>query len=237
MTTLTPTSSPAVTFGPLGERVARPLFLVTALSATFGAGLSFILTVLGTYPSLNTDPSLLGNPDQGALGRIFDFFTYFTQWSNILVAVIMWMLVANPRRNGKVFRVLRLDTILMISVTGIIYQALLASGAKNVGLELVTNFFLHQLTPIVVVVVWLLVGPRRQFKWLDIPLALILPIVWAIFALVRGTVINAYPYGFLDIDKHGLGTVIITVIAIAIFGVIISAIYLGLDRLLSLKKR
>jgi hypothetical protein len=237
MTTLTPTSSPAVTFGPLGERVARPLFLVTALSATFGAGLSFILTVLGTYPSLNTDPSLLGNPDQGALGRIFDFFTYFTLWSNILVAVIMWMLVANPRRNGKVFRVLRLDTILMISVTGIIYQALLASGAKNVGLEVVTNFFLHQLTPIVVVVVWLLVGPRRQFKWLDIPLALILPIVWAVFALVRGTVINAYPYGFLDIDKHGLGTVIITVIAIAIFGVIISAIYLGLDRLLSLKKR
>jgi len=234
---MTLTSSPTVTFGPLGERAARPLFLVTALSATFGAGLSFILTVLGTYPSLNTDPSLLGNPDQGALGRIFDFFTYFTQWSNILVAVIMWMLVANPRRNGKVFRVLRLDTILMISVTGIIYQGLLASGAKNVGLELVTNFFLHQLTPIVVVVVWLLVGPRRQFKWLDIPLALILPIVWAVFALVRGTVINAYPYGFLDTDKHGLGTVIVTVIAIAIFGVIISAIYLGLDRLLSLKKR
>jgi hypothetical protein len=237
MTTLTPTKSTAVTFGPLGERAARPLFLITALSATFGAGLSFILTVLGTYPSLNTDPSLLGNPDQGALGRIFDFFTYFTQWSNILVAVIMWMLVANPRRNGKVFRVLRLDTILMISVTGIIYQGLLAASAKNVGLEVVTNFFLHQLTPIVVVVVWLLVGPRRQFKWVDIPLALILPIVWAIFALVRGAVIHAYPYGFLNVDKHGLGTVIITVIAIAIFGVIISAIYLGLDRLLSLKKK
>ena len=237
MTTLTPTKSTAVTFGPLGERAARPLFLVTALSATFGAGLSFILTVLGTYPSLNTDPSLLGNPDQGALGRIFDFFTYVTQWSNILVAVIMWMLVANPRRNGKVFRVLRLDTILMISVTGIIYQGLLAASAKNVGLEVVTNFFLHQLTPIVVVVVWLLVGPRRQFKWVDIPLALILPIVWAIFALVRGAVINAYPYGFLNVDKHGLGTVIVTVIAIAIFGVIISAIYLGLDRLLSLKKK
>jgi len=237
MTTLTPTKSTAVTFGPLGERAARPLFLITALSATFGVGLSFILTVLGTYPSLNTDPSLLGNPDQGAIGRIFDFFTYFTIWSNILVAVIMWMLVANPRRNGKVFRVLRLDTILMISVTGIIYQGLLASGAKNVGLEVVTNFFEHQLTPIVVVVVWLLVGPRRQFTWLDIPLALILPIVWAIFALVRGTVIQAYPYGFLDIGKHGLGTVIVTVIAIAIFGVIISVIYLGLDRLLSLKKR
>ena len=85
--------------------------------------------------------------------------------------------------------------------------------------------------------VWLLVGPRRQFKWVDIPLALILPIVWAIFALVRGAVIHAYPYGFLNVDKHGLGTVIITVIAIAIFGVIISAIYLGLDRLLSLKKK
>ena len=237
MTTLTPTKSTAVAFGPLGERAARPLFLITALSATFGVGLSFILTLLGTYPSLNTDSSLLGNPDQGALGRILDFFTYFTIWSNILVAVIMWMLVANPRRNGKVFRVLRLDTILMISVTGIIYQGLLAASAKNVGLEVVTNFFEHQLTPIVVVVVWLLVGPRRQIKWADIPLALILPIVWAIFALVRGAVIHAYPYGFLNVDKYGLGAVILTVIEIAIFGVIISAIYLGLDRLLSLKKK
>jgi len=237
MTRLTPTKSTAFAFGPLGERAARPLFFITAISATFGVGLSFILTLLGTYPSLNTDASLLGNPDQGALGRIFDFFTYFTIWSNILVAVIMWMLVANPRRNGKVFRVLRLDTILMISVTGIIYQGLLAASAKNVGLEVVTNFFEHQLTPIVVVVVWLLVGPRRQIKWADIPLALILPIVWAIFALVRGAVIHAYPYGFLNVDKYGLGAVILTVIEIAIFGVIISAIYLGLDRLLSLNKR
>lgn len=237
MTTLTPTKSTAVTFGPLGERAARPLFLITAISATFGVGLSFILTLLGTYPSLNTDSSLLGNASQGALGRVFDFFTYFTIWSNILVAVIMWMLVANPRRNGKVFRVLRLDTILMISVTGIIYQGLLAASAKNVGLEVVTNFFEHQLTPIVVVVVWLLVGPRRQIKWADIPLALIVPIAWAIFALVRGAVIHAYPYGFLNVDKYGLGAVILTVIEIAIFGVIISAIYLGLDRLLSLNKR
>ena len=237
MTTLTPTKSTAVTFGPLGERAARPLFLITAISATFGVGLSFILTLLGTYPSLNTDSSLLGNASQGALGRVFDFFTYFTIWSNILVAVIMWMLVVNPRRNGKIFRVLRLVTILMISVTGIIYQGLLAASAKNVGLEVVTNFFEHQLTPIVVVVVWLLVGPRRQIKWADIPLALIVPIAWAIFALVRGAVIHAYPYGFLNVDKYGLGAVILTVIEIAIFGVIISAIYLGLDRLLSLNKR
>lgn len=237
MSTATATTNPDLRFGPAPRSWAKPLFLINALCATFGVGLSFILSALGTYPSQNTDPQLLGYAGQGFLGRIFDFFTYFTIWSNIIVAIVMWMLVANPNRDGKVFRVLRLDAVLMISVTGIIYQALLAASAHNTGLEVVTNLFEHILTPIVTVLVFLIVGPRRQLRWIDIPLALILPIGWAIFALIRGAIIHAYPYGFLNVDKYGLGAVLLTVVEIAIFGVILSAIYLGLDRLLSLSKK
>lgn len=236
MTTATAEKT-SVHFSPLPERAARPLFIINAVSATFGVGLSFILTLLGTYPSQNTTPSLLGYAGQGFLGRVFDFFTYFTIWSNILVAIIMWMLVANPSRDGRIFRVLRLDTVLMISVTGIIYQLLLAGSAKNTGLEVVTNLFEHQLTPIITVLVWLLVGPRRQIPWIAIPLALILPIGWAIFALIRGAIIGAYPYGFLNVSANGLASVLAYIVGIAIFGVVLSAIYLGLDRLLSLRRK
>lgn len=237
MATATATSNPDLRFGPAPRTWAKPLYLINAIFATFGVGLSFILSALGTYPSENTDATLLGYAGQGFLGRIFDFFTYFTIWSNIVVAIVMWMLVANPTRDGKIFRVLRLDAVLMISVTGIIYQALLAGSAHNVGLEVVTNLFEHILTPIVTVLVFLIVGPRRQLRWIDIPLALILPIGWAFFALIRGAIIGAYPYGFLNVSVHGLGQVLITIVAIAIFGVILSAIYLGLDRLLSLQKK
>ena len=224
-------------FGPLPESAARPLFLINALVPTIGIGLSLILTIFDVYPSDNTDKTLLGYAGQGLIGRLLDFATYFTNWSSILVLIVMWLLFANPRRDGAVFRVLRLDSLLMIAVTGIIYQYLLAASAHLQGWEYVTNMCQHILTPIITIVVWLLVGPRRQIGWVAIPLALILPIGWAVYALLRGAVIGAYPYGFLNVTVHGLGGVIITVIEIAIFGVILSAILLGLDRLLSLKRK
>ncbi|MEY3734829.1 MAG: hypothetical protein RL347_2188, partial [Actinomycetota bacterium] len=110
---------------------ARILFGVNGLVAAFGALFSFTLTVLGTYPSENTNPTALGFADQGLLGRVFDYFTYFTLWSNILVAIVMLMLFARPDRDSFWFRVFRLDSVLMIVVTGIIYNAVLAASAKN----------------------------------------------------------------------------------------------------------
>ena len=53
----------------------RILFGVNGLVAAFGALFSFTLTVLGTYPSENTNPTSLGFADQGLLGRVFDYFT------------------------------------------------------------------------------------------------------------------------------------------------------------------
>ena len=80
------------------------------------------------------------------VARVFDYFTYFTIWSNILVATISIMLFIRPDRDSFVFRVLRLDSILMITVTGIIYNVVLAGSAKLQGLEVVSNIFDHMLT-------------------------------------------------------------------------------------------
>jgi hypothetical protein len=207
----------------------RILFGINALVALTGLTIGFMLTVLGTYPSLNTDATMLGNPDQGVLGRVFDYFTYFTIWSNILVAVISIMLFMRPDRDSFVFRVLRLDSILMITVTGIIYNVVLAGAAKLQGLEVVSNLFDHILTPLVSVLVWLFVGPRGWISWRTIGAALILPIVWLLFALVRGAFIGAYPYGFLDVATLGYGTVATNVLGVVVFAIVLSLILWGID--------
>lgn len=211
----------------------KALFGINAAIAIFGMGLSFILTALGTYPSTNTDPTLIGNPEQGAIGRILDFFTYFTIWSNILVAIIMTMLFLKPNRDGFWFRVFRLDTVLMITVTGLVYNVVLASSATNQGLEVVTNFFDHVLTPLATLVVWLIAGPRGWINWRVIGAGLILPIIWLAWALARGAVINAYPYSFLDVAKWGYGSVLINVAAIVVLALILCLILWGIDALIS----
>ena len=207
----------------------RILFGINGLVAGFGALFSFTLTVLGTYPSQNTNPTALGFADQGLLGRVFDYFTYFTLWSNILVAIVMLMLFARPDRDSFWFRVLRLDSVLMIVVTGIIYNVVLAATAKNQGLEVWTNFFLHVLTPILTFVVWLIAGPRGWISWRIIAASLILPIIWLVFALVRGAFIGAYPYGFLDVAVYGYGTVFTNVAGIVAFAIVLCLILWGID--------
>lgn len=212
---------------------ARPLFGVNAAVAWCGVLLQFALTALGTYPSQNTVSSILGNNDQGALGRIFDYFTYFTILSNILVAVVMTMLLINPRRDGRVFRVLRLDTILMITVTGIVYNLVLAGDANPQGWGAVANSIEHQITPVLTVLVWLFVGPRGWITPKVMALSFVLPILWLIYALIRGAIIGAYPYPFLDVVTNGYGTVLVNVVGIIVFALVLNAIFWALDRVLS----
>lgn len=215
---------------------ARRAFAVVAILAWFGMGLNLLLTVFNVYPSLNTDPTALGfNPDgiAGVIGRVLDFFTYFTIWSNILVAIVMTMLWRRTPLPTFVVRVLRLDSLVMITVTALVFIALLAPDVQLQGLEYVTNTIEHYLVPLLVIVTWLIWGPRRWIRLVDIPAALIIPIVWAIWALLRGAVINAYPYGFLNVAVHGLGTVIITIVEIAVFGMVLGLIFFLVDLAIS----
>jgi hypothetical protein len=216
---------------------SRPWFAANAATAWIGLAVSVTLTVLGTYPSTNTVPSQLGSADAGLLSRVFDNWTYFTIWSNAVVGITLTLLAINPARDSPVFRVLRLDGLLMISVTGLVYAIVLAPTASPQGWEQGSNFFLHQLTPVLTLVVWGLFGPRRWINWRTIGLALLLPIVWLVFALTRGAIIGAYPYPFLDVIKYGYGAVLINVLAILILGVIIMVILMGVDRLLSRGQR
>lgn len=212
-----------------GRRIA---YGVNALVALIGLVVGFVIMVLGVYPSLNTNPTLLGNPNQGVIGRVLDYFTYFTIWSNIVVAVVMIMLFLRPSRDSFAFRVLRLDSVLMIVVTGIVYNAILAGSAKVQGLEAVSNTFDHVLTPLVTLLVWLFLGPRGWISWRIIGASMILPIVWLAWALARGAVIGAYPYGFLDVATYGYGAVAVNVLGIIVFAVVLCLILWGIDALI-----
>lgn len=219
--------------GPLPVTWARPLYAVNALVAWFALAFSFMVMALDLYPNPNVDPTAIGFAGQGLLGRTIDWFSYFTILSNFVVAIAMTMLWRNPSRNDRLMRVLRVDSLLMIVVTGVAYNLLLRALAKNEGLNVYTDLFLHQIVPIVTVLVFVLVGPRRQFTARDIPAAFIIPLAWAAYTLVRGVAIGAYPYPFINVAKIGYGGAAAYLVGIILFGVIIALLAIGVDRLLS----
>lgn len=226
---------------PAVGRVGRQAFGITALIAFCGLALNLVITALGTYPSTQTKPTIYGydNPDgsAGVVGRVLDFAGYFTVLSNVVVVIVLFALWSGRVGPTPVWRTLRMDSLLMITVTGLIFAIVLAPDAHLEGLEYVTNTIEHYITPVLTLVTWLVWGPRRWFRFGTIFTALVIPLAWLAYAFIRGAVIDSYPYGFLDVATLGWGKASVNVAGVLILGIVLGLIFWGLDRLLSRRVR
>jgi hypothetical protein len=217
-------------------RSARAAFAVNAVVAWVGIVLTVLLSGLGWYTPQAPEPGLYGAHPDGAAGvvsRLSDTASYFTIWSNVVVAVSLTLLARRESRVATWLQVLRLDALLMITITAIVYHVLLAPTAVVVGWSRLTDPILHQLTPALTVLVWLVVGPRRWVSWRVVVASLGIPLAWIVWMLARGAVVGAYPYGFANVEERGYGPVALTLVAILAFGVVVAAFYWLLDLVVS----
>ncbi|MFM2103341.1 MAG: hypothetical protein RL740_428 [Actinomycetota bacterium] len=215
------------------------LFGVNALSAWAGFGGSLIVNTFDLVPEEEYEPHLFGphSPGMaGALTRFIDLFGYFTIWSNALVAITVTMLYINTKRNDSRFRWLRSSSILMITMTGILYHLLIAPTANPQSWNVYTNLFQHYLTPIITILVWLLIGPRNFFNLKMTVSVFAIPTAYLVYTFGRGAIIERYPYGFFDVIEYGYLSVSTTLLFIYIAGYILALLYFALDRALSRTK-
>src|SRR5262245_48816735 len=70
-------------------------------------------------------------------------FSYFTIQSNVLVLVAALGLAINPARDGRWWRALRLDGLVGIVITGVVYSTVLAKLEHLTGLAFVVNVCFH----------------------------------------------------------------------------------------------
>jgi hypothetical protein len=218
----------------------RRMFAIAAGITWFGLGLGLILTVFNVYPPVEVQPNSVGvNPDgvAGLVGRVVDSLSYFTNLSNVIVAIVFTMLARNPDRRGAVWSAVRMDSLVMISITGLIYAIVLAPDAQVEGLDIIVNSIKHYIVPVMTVLLWLLLGPRRQLTFISVFTALAIPIAWAGYMLIRGEFIAAYPYGFLNVVAYGLPAVLVNIAGVAALGVVLGLLFWGIDRVLGSRQR
>lgn len=219
---------------------ARRAYAVNAAIAWLGVASTLVLSGLGWYREVPVEAGLYGDtPDgfAGVLSRLTDTLSYFTIWSNVVVALSATWLLQRPLRDTVALRVLRLDAVLMITVTAIVYQVLIAPSVDVAGWSLLTDPILHVVTPLVTVVVWAVWGPRGWISARLVPLALIVPLAWIEWMMLRGAVVDAYPYGFANVGELGYPAVAVTLAAILVFGLLVAAAFWGVDVLLRRRAR
>lgn len=190
-----------------GRRLAaaRVLHALVALTALTGVVMELVIALVdgpGTAPS--------------QAERLVRLFSYFTVQSNLLVGVVSVLLVVRPARDGAVFRVARLDALLCIAVTGIVYQTVLRGIAELSAAGQVSDLLLHLLAPLLALVAWVLVGPRPRVDAATVWWSLAFPLAWIAYTFVRGAVVGWYPYPFLDVTTLGLGPALLNTAVVAV---------------------
>ncbi|MGI8696400.1 MAG: Pr6Pr family membrane protein [Mycobacteriales bacterium] len=185
-------------------------------------GVNVLVDSAGALPSVAT--------------RIVRFFSFFTVESNILVAITAVTLAVAPLRDGRVWRVLRLEALFGITVTGIVYATLLRGVVDLHGAAAVTNALLHYAAPLMAVLGWLLVGPRPRIEETTLVLSLIWPALYVGYSFAHGAATGWYPYPFIDVTQLGYVTVVRNGVGLILLLVGVGAVYLWLDRRLRVSR-
>jgi len=206
------------------EATPRPRLwhLVTAAVAWFALALQLVLVIRGGHVLDETAVPPLAT-------RLARFVSYFTILSNLLVALTATPLALGRPTSSRLWRVLRLDAVVGIAVTGLVHWFFLRPLLHLHGADNLADKLLHVVVPLLAVLGWVAFGPRgRVDRSLLLP-SLIYPLAWLGLTLVRGGITGWYPYPFLNVGVHGYGTVLVNCLLVAVLLLALSAGAVALD--------
>lgn len=194
------------------------LRIMTVLRLAFAALGAYTLGYAGDLAT--TPPTATG---------LVNFFSYFTILSNCAATVVLGVggIALLLGRRGVPDRV-RGAVVAYMTITGIIYLVVLRADAEG-QLQAWVDDVLHRLMPVFMVVDWLVVPPRRRVDYGVVPYWLVLPVVFLVYSLLRGPIVQWYPYPFLDPRVNGYLHVAAEtfVIALAICAICLLIVWLG----------
>ncbi len=180
----------------------------------FGATTACVL--VGVVISATTAANNASGHFHPAAARAANAFAFFTTQSNLLVGVATLMLALGLRCDSTPFAVLRMSGLVAITVTGIVFHAVLARTLDLESWAAVGNELVHTVVPVMAVVGWLLCGPRgrvsRRVTWLSLSF----PFGWLAFTLIRGAIAHWYPYPFIDVTHLGYGRAAVNCVWVAV---------------------
>ncbi|MFF6955675.1 Pr6Pr family membrane protein [Streptomyces sp. NPDC008317] len=166
-------------------------------------------------------------------------FTYFTVLTNAAIALTFaWSAYRTWTRRPPIPPLIHGAVLLCIVITGLVYHLVLANDASDfsesealgarTGALAFSNQLLHTVTPLTVVLDWLLLTAPGRFPWRYAGQWLLLPLAYFAFALIRGP-FSGYPYPFLDVDTRGYPATLLTALLLALAFAALSLLLILLD--------
>ncbi|MGH8107609.1 MAG: Pr6Pr family membrane protein [Arenimonas sp.] len=126
---------------------------------------------------------------------VLNFFSYFTNLSNIFAALVLLLSVF--LNNSRSRDLARYVSTVNMAIVGLVFAVLL----RNVDLGALlpwVNFVVHYVMPVAILLDWFVEPPVSKLTGKQAFFALLFPIAYLAYVLVRGAQTGWYPYPFLN---------------------------------------
>jgi hypothetical protein len=212
-------TTPTATATDRRTTVWRAALALNAVVATVALAIKFGEAVTTADPQFPT-----------VFGRVANELCYFTIQSNLLVVGVCVALAWRPERWRWIAGAPRLVALVCITVTGIVYYALLAADQHFVGIAKFGDVLAHTVSPVLYVGTWLLLGPRGYLARRHVGQMILFPVLWVVLTLARGGIIHIYPYDFVDVRANGYVSVLVTIVGLTAAAAALAAAAVRFDR-------
>lgn len=128
-----------------------------------------------------------------ALWRFFGFFTILANLGAAVVATAVALGGGGPLAGARA-RLMAATSILMV---GLVYSVALRALWNPTGLQKVADVALHDAAPLTWLALWL-IAPHARLGWKEILWALLPPVAYVVYAMIRGTLDGWYAYWFMN---------------------------------------
>lgn len=216
-------------------RYARIWHGLTFAVAAGAVLLQLVLVLQGNQHLGNTLPGVENAARPELSTRLVRFWSFLTIWFNVIVAGTCASLMIDPLRDGRVWRALRADGVVLAAGGGLVHWFLLRPILDLHGADYLADKLLHIVVPVMAIAGWLRFGPRARLDRADLAAFLLVPIAWLVYTFVRGAIVDWYPYPFIDVSQLGYAGAVRNAVAIALVMAALAAAASWIDSRLVLR--
>ena len=193
---------------------------------TIGASLALILQLYIVIKNAATNGLT-------PLVAAWNFFSYFTVLTNLLVATCLSFILLGPSSSpGRFFS--KPTTIaaiaLYIFIVGLTYNTILRFIWEPKGLQRWVDEALHVAVPLLFILFWSLFVPKRTLNWSHPFRWLVYPGVYLVYALFRGEYSGFHAYPFINTAELGYSRVLLNAGGLMLVFIAAGFLFVAIDK-------
>lgn len=165
-------------------------------------------------------------------GTVANFFSYFTILSNLLIALCLTFSFFLPQTKTGIFfsgNSVQTAITLYIFIVAVVYNVVLRGIWVVTGLQWIVDNMLHVLNPILYILYWLIFAPKEKLNWKNGLYWTLFPLAYLVYSLIRGSIVNWYPYPFLNVTNIGYTKVFMNVSVMIILFFIVGLLLIAIN--------